>query len=517
MFSLAPEIRNSRPYTILLLLLAVALWALQVIEYVNGTVDDVFITLRVVNNVVTGHGYVFNPGEYVEGYSNWSWVTMLAGISKLTGIASHSMQMLWCAKGLSIFFALLALISVFKLTNRLTSSSVASALSVLFVACTSPFGYWSSCGLETPLVLFLCTSLAVQFHDLERSPSLWRHVVAGLSMALLAITRPEAVAYGAILLALLVFRDRAITQRSVVIALSFAVPFLVFLAWRYSTYGMLLPNTFYAKVGGTSRFFFGIKYCLESVVACFAVFPLLVPFIKIRSLQDPAKVIALQAMLLVLAFAYFFALYAGADWMPAYRFIVPALGVGVSLGVVAAIQLWESARTLLASKTARLALPVCIVLAACAMSFEGRLRTKLQVGPTLLPFYADRSGHPLKDHEAVADWINEHRDSIRLFATGEAGLIAFRNPEMKLLDLNGLMDTSIARMKKQGIDPDVVFQRDPDCVILFMENRKIPGVTLPLSYSAIILADPRFQSRYELRETFDNLGIFTRKPRATNS
>src|SRR5687768_18070176 len=37
-------------------------------EYLNGTVDDVFITLRVVNNVVSGNGFVYNVGEYVEGY-----------------------------------------------------------------------------------------------------------------------------------------------------------------------------------------------------------------------------------------------------------------------------------------------------------------------------------------------------------------------------------------------------------------------------------------------------------------
>ena len=48
--------------------------------------DDAFISFRYVRNLVEGHGLVFNPGEYVEGYTNFLWVLELAAIWSLLGI-----------------------------------------------------------------------------------------------------------------------------------------------------------------------------------------------------------------------------------------------------------------------------------------------------------------------------------------------------------------------------------------------------------------------------------------------
>ena len=48
--------------------------------------DDAYISFRYARNLIEGHGLVWNPGEYVEGYTNFSWVMwvaagMWAGIS----------------------------------------------------------------------------------------------------------------------------------------------------------------------------------------------------------------------------------------------------------------------------------------------------------------------------------------------------------------------------------------------------------------------------------------------------
>ena len=40
--------------------------------------DDAFISFRYARNLLEGHGLVFNPGEYVEGYSNFLWTLELA-------------------------------------------------------------------------------------------------------------------------------------------------------------------------------------------------------------------------------------------------------------------------------------------------------------------------------------------------------------------------------------------------------------------------------------------------------
>ena len=49
----------------------------------SWTCDDAFISFRYVDNLVAGHGLVFNAGERVEGYTNFLWVILLAGLQSL--------------------------------------------------------------------------------------------------------------------------------------------------------------------------------------------------------------------------------------------------------------------------------------------------------------------------------------------------------------------------------------------------------------------------------------------------
>ena len=52
--------------------------------------DDAFISFRYARNLSEGYGLVFNPGfERVEGYTNFSWVVLLAGLARL-GVAPES-------------------------------------------------------------------------------------------------------------------------------------------------------------------------------------------------------------------------------------------------------------------------------------------------------------------------------------------------------------------------------------------------------------------------------------------
>ena len=63
------------------LLLLCFVW--QSLYYFPYIVDDTFIALRYARNLVDGHGLVFNPGQRVEGYSNFLWVVLEAGLMYL--------------------------------------------------------------------------------------------------------------------------------------------------------------------------------------------------------------------------------------------------------------------------------------------------------------------------------------------------------------------------------------------------------------------------------------------------
>ena len=70
-------------------LLLLFLW--NSLYYAPYVVDDAFISFRYARNLVEGHGLVYNPGEHVEGYSNFLWVLLEAallasGAPILTGV-----------------------------------------------------------------------------------------------------------------------------------------------------------------------------------------------------------------------------------------------------------------------------------------------------------------------------------------------------------------------------------------------------------------------------------------------
>ena len=53
------------------------------------TCDDAWISFRYARNFVEGLGLVFNPGERVEGYTNFSWTLLAAlGIHLGAGVES---------------------------------------------------------------------------------------------------------------------------------------------------------------------------------------------------------------------------------------------------------------------------------------------------------------------------------------------------------------------------------------------------------------------------------------------
>ena len=48
--------------------------------------DDAFISFRYARNLLEGHGLVYNPGEYVESYSNFLWVLELTALGGVFGL-----------------------------------------------------------------------------------------------------------------------------------------------------------------------------------------------------------------------------------------------------------------------------------------------------------------------------------------------------------------------------------------------------------------------------------------------
>lgn len=111
--------------------------------------DDAYITLRSVENLVAGHGPVWNVGERVQSFSHPAWMLLLALGRLLTGECYFTT--------LAIGGALSA-VAAWRLLG--VAGAAAPALAVV-LCCSRAFPEFATGGLENPLTSALLVALAL--------------------------------------------------------------------------------------------------------------------------------------------------------------------------------------------------------------------------------------------------------------------------------------------------------------------------------------------------------------------
>jgi len=198
--------------------------------------DDAFISFRYAEHLAAGRGLVFNPGEYVQGFTNPLLTLMLAALVKL-GLPMEGSAI---GVGLAAFAGTLALLV--RHAKRASSLPLA-ALGLVAMVHARDF---ATSGLETSLFVLLVLA-SVLLAEETREPK--RAFAVGVLASLAALTRLDGLlVYGLVGLMALVRGVRERRMRPVFAmalpALLLLLPWLVF-AQLY--YGDILPNTFYAK------------------------------------------------------------------------------------------------------------------------------------------------------------------------------------------------------------------------------------------------------------------------------
>lgn len=449
------------------------------------TQDDAYISLRYARNLVDGHGLVFNPGERIEGYSNFSW-TLIRALFLWLGTPAVETA-LW----LGMAFGALAIVFAARLARSLEGSlGPTSVLTVLFAAGNSAFALWSTGGLETAFFTFLVTAglergLAPRVSEKGRA-------AAPLLFFLAATTRPEGPIFFAAW-----FLIRVIdTERGSGPAASangwrglardfalFAIPLLPYLAWKLAYYGDLLPNTYFAKAGLSKTYLVrGLDYANE-FFEHYAVWGL-VPILGLACLGR-GGVRTVEARLLGIWILYAVYIVAiGGDVLHVHRFWVPVVPLGSVLlargltwiAEVAATRADASLRANTRSPvsrpmagrgalTASAALFVGLALTAgtFAANWKGvreRRRTEIQF---------------VDNMRETALWLKRSFPKSSTVAATTIGAIAYWS-ELRVLDMLGLTDREIARSPKliDGLtdtwrevkyNAESVLARRPDCIL----------------------------------------------------
>ena len=237
--------------------------------------DDAYIDVRVVGNLLAGHGPVYNVGERVEVFTNPIWVGILAIVRGTLGMLPTA----WWAVLLGLVstaggVALMVMGSA-RLAHRRGAALVIPA-GMLCLVCLDAMWDFATSGLETGLIfgwLGLLWWLFVRRLETGRGSAL-----LALGAGLGPFIRPDlglvSAAFG-IGLVLLILRSPSDADRRGLVAAAFFVPPLLLELLRAAYFGMLLPNTALTKSAFTPWPRQGVHYLLDTLGPTWIWIPLL--------------------------------------------------------------------------------------------------------------------------------------------------------------------------------------------------------------------------------------------------
>lgn len=410
--------------------------------------DDAYVSFRYARNLVRGEGLVYNPGERVEGYTNFLW-TMAAAVPLARGAADplpfmHTLSAaLWAGS-----FALLLALGV----GLWRAGLWAAPLAVLPLAPHWSYNLWFVSGMETPLVSFATIAAATAL-ALDPRRHGWSPAAVAAAGALLVMSRADGAV---VLLALAasvalldggwLWRDRAGRRALLGAVATLAVLLVPYEAWRLWFYGALLPNTYYAKGAYLPYWSRGLEYLrlYATIYHLWLFLPL--PVIALGVAPDGAARRFLLAALLAGTATALYVTRLGGDFME-WRFLTPVSGIVYPAIVVGAALLGRArgAWTGWASGAAAAAALTWATVAATPAAQSRMIADQETIA--LLRRYTDPGRYDWRTAARVFDEVLPPEARI---ATTSAGLIPFFC-DRHCLDLHGLTDAAIAR---QPIDPD---------------------------------------------------------------
>jgi arabinofuranosyltransferase len=468
-------------------------------------VDDAYISYRYADNLLAGHGLVFNPGERVEGYTNFSWTIILALFMSL-GVHPST-----AAIGLGVVFSVATLWLVYQFARVASLRSPAiPVLAALCLALDGSFALWAVSGMETSMFAFLVLAALTCYVWEWRTQRLG--LASGALLALAAMTRPEGVLVLAVVLvhqvlARLVVDKQLITSADVARAGVFLALYLPYFLWRYYYYGFLLPNTFYAKVtvhDSMAQHQRGLGH-----VATFGRLHLgwLLPLLVMVPVLKRRFSFWFTALLAVVLVYLAYIVYVGGDWSVG-RFFVPILPLAyilVSTGLVEAYQTVEGwvgrrAESARASKSLKAIALLCLALGCLALLVSSSWHGEHELFVSRF-----QAGRATRARVTMGKWLRENVSAQTFIGVDAAGQIPYY-AGLRTLDMFGVNDVHTAHLQVeemgQGVpghekfDFNYIMWQQPDLIIAtapFLEGSDIyqrlelPWTDDPLLYDFLFV------------------------------
>jgi len=199
--------------------------------------DDAYITLRSVENWVSGNGLRWNPDDRVQTYTHPLWMMLLSFGRWLSG------EVYFTTLTISMVLSMTAV--VWLLARAKTTVAVIATGALLL--CSRAFSEYMTSGLETPLTFVLLTMFVGNI--LSEREAVSRYSRAVLLATLLATNRMDLalLCLAPVLSTMRGVPFKALWQRGVLMS----SPFFLWLLFAGIYYGSPFPVTAHAKAFGT--------------------------------------------------------------------------------------------------------------------------------------------------------------------------------------------------------------------------------------------------------------------------
>lgn len=422
--------------------LAVAAGAItSILAGLNFVKDDAYISFRYAHNVVAGHGLVFNPGEYVEGFTNFLWTVLLVPFEALGLDLFQVVEILGPALVLAMLYY------VAKISAHLTGGlhrDLSFLWAPLWLASSSSVALWTTSGMEQPLAMLLPMASLYLLWTGWDDDKIYRAAGAGVLMGLGCMTRPEIHLIGiltALPLLWRMVRDRELDRVAIYWGagiLGIVIPFHLFRIWYY---GGLLPNTFFVKTGGSAVVLLeGVEklhdmYWFNGIGFLAVLAPL--AFLDRDHLRE--KLIMLGVAVGFMAYV----VWVGEDEMKWHRLYLPALPF---LALLATTGLRNLCRSVVSLFDLRGKMRLGVFLLGWALVLTG---AGVNFGYT----YQSKNGFngwgALQGtwHPDMGKFLTRHARPGSLVAFQDMGSTPYHAPDLKFLDFIGLVDHTVAHAR----------------------------------------------------------------------
>lgn len=213
--------------------------------------DDAMISMRYAKNFANGHGLVWNPGEYVEGFTNLLW-TLYMSAWHLLPIPPHLMSL--PIQLTSLVALITAGWQIYSIIERIIEEKWLRIAALAMAVFYWPLILWSLLGMEVGIItmMLMITVRIVLTKQLTSRNVILLYGILGV----MTLVRFDTVIYLVAISGYLMWRDReARMQHIAYLVATFAIFIGGQTAWRLAYYGEFFPNTYYLKMTGFPAFY----------------------------------------------------------------------------------------------------------------------------------------------------------------------------------------------------------------------------------------------------------------------